>query len=65
MTVVQRDRHRNLATVVASASFVLLKNMNSTLPIKSEGSNKAIVVSKYISVKCMLHKLKEIHFHDV
>ena len=45
MSVVQRERHRNLASKVASASFVLLKNTNNTLPIQSQGNNKAILVS--------------------
>ena len=45
MSVVQRERHRNLASKVASASFVLLKNTNDTLPIQSQGNNKAILVS--------------------
>ena len=46
MSIVQRERHRNLASRVASASFVLLKNMNNTLPIQSQGNNKVILVRK-------------------
>ena len=45
MSVVQRKRHRDLAAKAASASFVLLKNVNNILPIKNDTNNKAIVVS--------------------
>ena len=65
MSVVQRHRHRDLARAVASASFVLLKNMNNTLPIKSEGSNKTIVVSVHAMQKIPHHNVTFINVKDL